>query len=607
MAIIYRDYGAMGNSMTPNNAVNIEPRRQVYQATHKGDGSRLPYMNRSFISFTFGDKLIEDFNLIATIVNNRMDKEGYASFNDITTSYDTLDGQYYWSTHYKTNSITFVLATDGMNQQTLDDFLYWFRAGDTKELVLSEHPNRAIMARVATPPQLSLLPFEEKIEVMISNIKYPTSTTLYKGEITLELIMDSPFWYAKQNILGKTEEVEIDGQTKIRYVDEWDDISRPIEDQAVSIFSSKDALKIILEDGIPLAGMINSNMILGNKAYANVERNPNSETWSIANDEDITWDAQGNPSGTGARIYGTLSQAEIDQNATNHAQNPTKYPLIKWPKGNYYGVTAGAIINANGDGIDQLASGEYGYFYYAGTAPAPTIITFSLTPVFKQNDYYIAVPFNSYCPNPITDEPYNIFTIQSKNKQEFKFTTPNLYTSYNDAINLIKTYVNPNSVKTWEDMRQAIRENIHHIHVRQYLNNLIKQYDSSEENIRNSSYASELCNSMKNFLMNGNEGPALATFTFNSETGAAIGIFGYKTIVDGAEVFTQATEDVGDMLRSNYIVIRERNYPDKKLGVVTAWQNNNDETRSYSHCISHNLPSGSPLYSIQIEYRNMYL
>ena len=35
---------------------------QVYTATHNGEGasSRLPFMNRSFISFSFGGKYIED-------------------------------------------------------------------------------------------------------------------------------------------------------------------------------------------------------------------------------------------------------------------------------------------------------------------------------------------------------------------------------------------------------------------------------------------------------------------------------------------------------------------------------------------------------------------
>jgi hypothetical protein len=106
-------------------------------------------MDRSFISFTYGGRHIEDFDLISTIVNNRLTRDGYATFNDIVTTYDNLDGQYYWNTHYITNSLTFILSTDGIEQKTLDDFLYWFHAGEIKELILAEHPNRAIMARVA--------------------------------------------------------------------------------------------------------------------------------------------------------------------------------------------------------------------------------------------------------------------------------------------------------------------------------------------------------------------------------------------------------------------------------------------------------------------------
>jgi len=65
----------------------------------------------------------------------------------------------------------------------LDKFLYWFHAGETRELILAEHPNRAILARVAEPPQISLLPFEDDATITINNIQYKTKTTLYKGDI----------------------------------------------------------------------------------------------------------------------------------------------------------------------------------------------------------------------------------------------------------------------------------------------------------------------------------------------------------------------------------------------------------------------------------------
>jgi len=126
----------------------------------------------------------------------------------LTSTYDTIPGQFYWGTYFHTNSLNFTLVSDGITQRELDDFKKWFRAGSIRELILAEHPNRAILARIANPPRLNLLPFEEKVKVPFlvggnvdgeeaSEITYETSTTLYRGEIELEFVMDEPFWYAK--------------------------------------------------------------------------------------------------------------------------------------------------------------------------------------------------------------------------------------------------------------------------------------------------------------------------------------------------------------------------------------------------------------------------
>ena len=86
MAIEYRDYGSIGG----NSSIELygqqvqKPTTQVYKATHIGE-LRLPYMNRSFISFSYGGKNIEDFNLIAYNKNDQMSRDLYASFVDTTT------------------------------------------------------------------------------------------------------------------------------------------------------------------------------------------------------------------------------------------------------------------------------------------------------------------------------------------------------------------------------------------------------------------------------------------------------------------------------------------------------------------------------------------
>jgi len=48
----------------------------------------------------------------------------------------------------------------------------------------------------------------------------------------------------------------------------------------------------------------------------------------------------------------------------------------------------------------------------------------------------------------------------------------------------------------------------------------------------------------------------------------------------GVENSTIVKEDVGDMLRSNYIIIRERNYPSTVSGKIKAWSGTNEDTKA---------------------------
>lgn len=539
-------------------------RSQVYQATHDGEGNTLPFMNRSFISFTFGGKKIEDFDLIATTVNNSLNREGFAPFNDITTSYDVLNGQQYWGTYYEANTMAFTLATDGIDQKKLDNFLHWFQAGETKELVLAEHPNRAILARVSEPPHLDLLPFESTVDILISDTTHTIHTTLYKGTIELKFVMDQPHWYSLTNILGK--------KRNDRYVDYYDDVNG----NEVSIFASADALKILYEDGIPLGSMIQNNMLLGNGAYANVEDNELCKIWSIARYEDITF-TNGEPDGTGARI-------EPDD---------ATYPYTR-------GYIAGAIIQDDGNGLYSLSSGSNGYFYYSGTAPAPTIISFTLTPGDSGTNMYVNTPANSYVLRSGLE--YSTFTVESLNKQELRFTTPNVYTSFNKVISLFLRNVTTTTTKSWEEVRELIRDEVRHPQVRAWANKILDDLPTNSTNIRSAGLAATLRQNMWNFLKdNGTIQPV--TFTFNSETGEALGTFSYQVIQNnGSTVLTTVTEDVGDMLRSNYIILRDRNQPNAAHGTISAWTSGHKE---YSHKLYHNCRV--PLENISILYKNMYL
>ena len=625
MAILY-------GTETANNV----KRSQVYQATHNGEGQSLPFMYRSFISFTYGGKKIEDFDLIATISGDRINRNAYASFDDTVSTYDNLDGQHYWATHYKTNQMDFVLSTDGIDEKQLDNFKHWFKAGISRELILAEHPNRAIMARVSTPPVINLLPFEQNIEVLISGNPYKTKTTLYKGDIQLSLVMDSPHWYAIQNILG------IEDRALNRYIDEWIDANG----NQVSVFASQDALKMLYEDGIPLGSMIQKNMLLGNGMYANVENDDNGKIWTPAEAE-IVW-TEGEPSGVGARIAGIITEEEwlhrshyiivtddyklitnedeerivLDKRTVNSAtegaslenenntslttENEDEFVLEGklayvsdytdyWP-GEYKGKIAGPIVDISGEGIKTLMPNQYGYFFYSGTAPSPTIISFTLTPKFSGN--YISEPCNSYVDD---GKKYNVFTIESLTQQNLYFTTPNIYTSYNAAQKVFETYAK--NTYTWETVRENLRDTVRHPRVREYAISILNAAQGNSNNSVGVSVSYiNLQADMKKFFIGETYNAEPATFIFNSKTGEAIGSFSYYP--DGSTLLKDQKENVGDMLRSNYIFIQDRNYPTNQ-GIIENWTNTSDITKQYSHRIYHDVSGG--LTNVQVLYKNMYL
>lgn len=213
---------------------------QVIEATKDRQGNPLSVLNRQFISFSYGGKLIEDFGLIACFPGDRLEKTIYAEFNDTTTEQSELDGQLFWLSKYNNGSLTFTLATDGMTGQQMEEFKAWFIPGVERELILTEYHNRAILARVAAAPNMSMLPFEHDVNVVIGGQTYSTKTSLYKGEITIEFTMDDPFWYAKESLIT-----------------------------SAAAALTKEQLKLIYEDGIPVLSMVSST---GTYLFANNQK-----------------------------------------------------------------------------------------------------------------------------------------------------------------------------------------------------------------------------------------------------------------------------------------------------------------------------------------------
>lgn len=660
----YRNIGALNGSSAPLVPVNTVKLTQVYQATHDGN-QRLPFMNRSFISFSYGSKKdsngnevpvnIEDFNLIAYTSGDRMQRDAYASYEDLTSTYDTIPGQFYWGTYFHSNSLSLSLATDGMTQRELDEFKRWFRAGSVRELILAEHPNRAIMARIANPPKLHLLAFEENVDVpfqlggnvegeAVTEVLYNTSTTVYRGEIDLEFVMDEPFWYAKQNILGKQN------STQGYYEESWIDANGKV----TNIKDSKDALKIVYEDHIPLGSTTKIDVFLGGDIYASVKY----ELWS--------------------QIVQKITQEEYEQALSDPSltkQNRSAYcnyegvyykgAVIAWNDSEdsnewYGGKIGGAELlgsSAPVEGINLPAS-ETAQLYYAGTAPAPVKLRFTLQPQIIQQDitgqggaYYIITPQNKHS----SGNSYNTITLESSELHEFKFTLPTFWLSYNQVIEIFDNEEIISPGLSWLTVRETIRNTIRHPVVRAWANMLINKYDNEggtgiiTDSIDLPILRGDLERGMQMLITDVNGEPFAASFTFDGKTGLAIGKFTYRNMegikinpykvgennaelaqqinesawnyVDITETdeetdettttrsresvkenyTTSQEENVGDMVKSSYLILDERNVLDNYYQ-VQAWEAAHPD---YAYKITHDIANG--LQDLHFEFKNMYL
>lgn len=632
---VYRDYGALNDMSAPNNEFTLKRYTQVYQATHEGE-RRLPFMNRSFISFSYGEKAdankkmhpvyIEDFGLIVTNTGDRMEKNLYANFSDLTSTYDVVPGQFFWGTYFHENSLTFNLTTDEMTQEQLDSFKYWFKAGSIRELILSEHPNRAIMARIVTPPQMNMIPFEKKVQITlgrgedsVSSPTYTTSTTVYRGDITLEFVMDEPFWYAKQNILGVQNAIG-------EYIEEqWVDANGV----QASIADSPDALKIIYEDHIPVGSTIKLSVFLGGDLYATlnyeavyskIEKESSSDEYQAAQElSDDTTNLRNKLSYY--YYYKILDENDqvIDISGPYDAQNTPETELVEkqkiYAKGariaeddsdNTHAVIAGAQIGGTSgttSGV-SLPPGVNAFLYYAGTAPSPVKIRFKLHPEFT--NFYITTPRNKLSN---AETPYNTLTLEATQKHEFRFTLPTFWNSYNQVLKIFENKSILRAGNAWLTVRETIRDTIRHPIVRAWANKIIDEYDEASGSgiIMQSSEALEpiiwdMKEKMQKLLLDSSGNPYNATFTFDGRTGEAIGEFTYTNEENSTST---SVENVGDMVKSSYLILDERNILDDQFR-VQEWTEN---TLNYTYKISHDLSQGveNGLEELHFEFKNMYL
>ena len=600
---VYRDYGSLGNSQAPNE-FDLIRYSQVYQATHDGE-LRLPYGNRSFISFSYGGRNIEDFNLIAYTNGDRLERAAYGEFEDLTTTYDVIHGQFYWGTYFRARSLTLNLATDGITQEQLDEFRYWFRPGETRELILSEHPNRATMARIAQPPELHLLPFEEPAYIGMndslgSRKEYKFSTTLYKGEITLEFVMDEPFWYSKQNILGKQNKIE--GY----FDDDWTDANgNPVNIRN----GNPDVLKIILEDRIPLGTNVDLSVFFGDSVFAFatyefyskiVKKIPTFEEYDRYKNSSDSKISKGVFEGTednqtvyysGARIMSDEAVAAADDilNITNLG---TIAGAAFQSEDKVSNVDLGSSAkDSNGTQISSISPDSY-YLYYPGTAPSPVTIEFTITPQFDENHYIVAPYSLDHCHTETingesVDISYNKISLKAQNTFEFRFSLPSLWYNYNKAMKILNT-----SGIEQAKLQERLNNEVKHAYIRKAVNYFSSIYNTTTTNSKSMIYVRE---SMQKCFNN------QATFIFNGATGEAKGTFNWGNFnnYDWTEIQNELSSMIG---QNQGIYVRSFHYDnsqDEQLQLAI------DNYAEFQNTVPYQIYSEEQLYNWKNQYQEI--
>lgn len=531
----------MAQTLIGNETWSNEIKRgQVFLATHDGEGNPLSVSQKSFISFSWGGRNIEEFDLIAVINSNRMTKTMSPPFEDITSDYEVLDGQYYWRSHYQPSNINFLLATDGIREDKLQQFIHYFIPGKIRKLVLAESPNRASYARMAAPPSFSLLPFEERITQKIGNKDYTTSTTLWRGEVSLSFVMDDPFWYGEREVLS------------------FDDTA----------LTEEDLVKIYIEDGVPFSDNFKVSCLIGN----NKKIIKNNDTITMSNQNVIT-DIESYKTALSTLNLNNFILSDYTKQADSHL-----------------------------------------LFYYPGTASGKPRITFALLPTFDSETGYVNFPRNLYSAKP-EESPYNFIQV---GQNKFAFTTPNILTSYNQALNILLSYKTNDSII---DIENNLRNAISDYYIRGWACGLCKQYEDGtikddkgndlvdentsgvEEGFFNSfrqklkeiftykpsqqsneeNDTSDESSEQSQGILDSNQDILPFYFIFDSETGTSkvyfyINKFRNPKIEDIVEanqseeeeetttntVITTSdyeNENAGDMVRSNYLMIEDRNIP----------------------------------------------
>jgi hypothetical protein len=180
-----------------------------------------------------------------------------------------------------------------------------------------------------------------------------------------------------------------------------------------------------------------------------------------------------------------------------------------------------------------------------------------------------------------------------------KFTTPSLLIGYNQILYIIN---NASENVTVTELKEAIIENVKEYYSRAWAIKCLDSYEDQELD------KITLKEKIRSFFEKDNP---TVTFMIDSKTGEARGIFKINTTLnsesenssnaqqeeeensESGNNYLTLTQNIGDMICSDYLIIKGRNYLNSNQGI------------NINNC--HKITSNESLTNVLVFFKNMYL
>ena len=156
--------------------------------------------DKSFISFTYDGKAIEEFGMAVVSSGDRLSTSLQQNFTNTITNISGKNGSLYWGTDITGLTINFNLATGGMTSRQLLNLKSHFKPGKIAPLVLIEHEYCYAYAIVSSATSFNFIPFDAIVK--INGVEY--NDTIYKGDATLSFYIPDGLFYSREGyVIGE--------------------------------------------------------------------------------------------------------------------------------------------------------------------------------------------------------------------------------------------------------------------------------------------------------------------------------------------------------------------------------------------------------------------